>query len=234
TPGRPALTDTMHLQVDLQNRVGVGEKVLYRGPLIPFQLTRDPLGPYHSADQARRATPETGAEDISYAAAFEVGRLLAAADPRLGQELMRWRREAYKQSSREDAFVRVQQALQLGAKLDLRAAISPIVAARSVEEIAGGAGPVADPFGLGAVERVIGLNPQAVRQAFNLNSVQEATAILGGDAGAIGAIVNAPPQTTRANTTIDQVAANTEALNRLNERRDRILDNTQTKLGGSQ
>jgi hypothetical protein len=78
--GQPALTDTGHIHLKLQDRSGVEETVWYRGPLVPFELTRDPLGPYHSADQARRASPETGAEDISYAAAFEVGRLLAARD----------------------------------------------------------------------------------------------------------------------------------------------------------
>ena len=98
--GHPALTDTGHMQLELQDRLGATEQVWYRGPLVPYNLTRDPLGPYHSADQARRVTPETGAEDISYAAAFEAGRLLAAADPRFAQAIMRWRRESYKQSAR--------------------------------------------------------------------------------------------------------------------------------------
>ncbi len=74
-PGHLPLSDTGHLQIALDDRLGAVEQVWYRGPLVPYQLTRDPLGPYHSADQARRVTPETGAEDISYAAAFEVGRL---------------------------------------------------------------------------------------------------------------------------------------------------------------
>lgn len=229
-PGHPRLTDTAHLQVDLQNRVGEQEQVLYRGPLTPFQLTRDPLGPYHSADQARRVTPETGAEDVSYASAFEVGRLLAAADPRLAQELMRWRREAYKQSSREDSLARVQTTLQLSAKLDLHAPVAPIVAARAVEKIAAGAGPIADPFGLEVVSKSPGLNPKAVQTAFNLPSAQDAVAILGGDAGALGAPVAAPPVTPRANTTIENVAANAAALDRLNQARDRMVENARAKL----
>ena len=64
---------------------GENEIGWYRGPLVPWQLTRDPLGPYHSADQCRRVIAETGAEDVSYAAAFEVGRQLAAADARLAR-----------------------------------------------------------------------------------------------------------------------------------------------------
>src|SRR4029453_7324154 len=94
--GAPA-TDTGHIALELADREGARESVWYRGPLVAHPLTRDPLGPYHSADQARRVSPETGAEDVSYAAAFDLGRLLAAADPRLAQELMRWRRSAARQ-----------------------------------------------------------------------------------------------------------------------------------------
>ena len=86
TPGQPALTDTGHQRLPIQDRAGVAEVGWYRGPLVPWQLTRDPLGPYHSADQCRRATVETGAEDVSYAAAFEVGRQLASADVQLARE----------------------------------------------------------------------------------------------------------------------------------------------------
>ena len=71
--------------LDLQDRAGAPEQVLYRGPLVPFQLTRDTLGPYHSADQCRRATVETGAEDVSYAAAFE-------ADDCLPRPILAWRK----------------------------------------------------------------------------------------------------------------------------------------------
>ena len=130
-PAKPALSDTGHLQLPIQDRGGEAEVAWYRGPLAPWQLTRDPLGPYHSADQCRRATPETGAEDVSYAAAFEVGRQLAAADARLGQELMRWRREAYKQAARSDTIVKVQAAISvdLPAQLDEKLALplGPVV-----------------------------------------------------------------------------------------------------------
>ncbi|MFZ5890553.1 MAG: hypothetical protein ACOY0T_05740 [Myxococcota bacterium] len=94
----PKVTDTAHLAIEIGDRSGSRETVFYRGPLVPFPISRDTRGPYHSADQARRISPETGLEDISYAAAFEVGRLLAAADARLAQELMRWRRGDYRRS----------------------------------------------------------------------------------------------------------------------------------------
>jgi IPT/TIG domain len=229
-PGHPPLTDTCHLPVDLQDRAGVPEKVLYRGPLTPFQLTRDPLGPYHSADQARRATVETGAEDISYAAAFEVGRLIAAADKSLAAALMQWRREAYRQSARADTVARAQGVLNLGT-IDLHAPVTPVLAAGAATLAAQGAGPIADPYGLAQLQGVVGLNPTAVQQAFNLDSPQRAIALLGGDAGATGAVVPPIQQTTRNNTTIDQLAVDTNALGLLDQARGQLLANTIVKLG---
>ena len=64
-------------------------------------------------------------------------------------------------------------------------------------------------------------------------SVDQATAILGGDAAATGAIVAAPEQTARPNVTLDQVAAETARLQNLTNARGRIVANTQQKLGGA-
>jgi len=234
-PGHPALTDTFHLQLELDDRAGAEEATWYRGPLVPFELTRDTLGPYHSADQARRATPETGGEDLSYAAAFEVGRLLAAADARLAQELMRWRRDAYRQSSRADSVTRVQTDLAIpAAEIDLHAPVVPVVAANAVARVAAGAGRLADPYCLGKISNVIGLNPDAVAQAFRLDSAQQAVAILGGDPGSLGAAVAPPVQTERGITTIDEVAKDAGALQHLTQARTRIVQNTSIKLRGTE
>ena len=231
-PGHPPITDTGHLKLELSDRAGVAEQVWYRGPLVPFELTRDPLGPYHSADQCRRATPETGAEDVSYAAAFEVGRLLAAADGRLAQELMRWRREAFKQSNRRDVLKSVAQKIALAQALDIHEPVAPVVAASATARIVAGAGPYADTYGLTAASRAIGMNPAALQKAWNLGSVAEAAVILGADPGTLGAQVTVPPQTPRSEVTLDQVAADSASLERLAQSRDRILINTRTKLEG--
>jgi len=231
-PGHPPLTDTGHLPIKVQDRAGVTEAVWYRGPLVPFQLTRDPLGPYHSADQARRVTPETGGEDVSYAAAFEVGRLLAAADGRLGQELMRWRREAYRQSARKDSFVAIQAAMPVALALELHKPILPTLAASALTRIVEAEIPRVDPYGLDVASRAAGLQPDQLQQAWKLASVDEAAAILGGDAGALGATVSAPPQTPRGETTIDQVAADRTALDHLSLARDQLLVNTAERLKG--
>ncbi len=232
-PGHPQVADTGHIQLSLADRAGVDEQVWYRGPLVPVPLTRDPLT-YHSADQCRRATPETGAEDVSYAAAFEAGRLLAAADARLAQELMRWRRDAFRQSARVDCLTAVQTAMTLAEPLDLHAPIVPVVAVSAAQGILNGVDKTGDRYGLAQLANVAGLSPTTLQQAWNLSSVDEATAILGADAGATGAIVTAPAQTSRPNVTIDQVAADATGLQNLTGARGRIVANTQQVLGGSE
>jgi hypothetical protein len=229
-PGHPAITDSGHIQVEVTGRAGTIEKAWYRGPLVPFQLTRDTLGPYHSADQCRRATPETGGEDVSYAAAFEVGRLLAAADPRLAQELMRWRREAYKQSSRKDSVALARVSLSAPA-LDLRAPVTPVLSASATARAVKGIGPIADRYGFSKISKVVGLDPKAVQLAFQLKTPAEAAALLGGDAGALGVSVAPAPQTERPNTILDSVIKDTAGLERLNQARARLIDNVNVRLG---
>jgi hypothetical protein len=231
-PGHPPVSDTGHIQISLGDRAGVEEAVMYRSPVVPFQLTRDPLGPYHSADQCRRVTPETGAEDITYACAFEVGRLLAAADARLAQELMRWRREGYRQSPRADTFSAVSAALPMVQALDVHAPAIPVVATSATSSMLSGRGPSADRFGVNFIGNVIGLQPAAVQDAWQLSSTQEAINLLGGDAGTLGANVVAPAATARPATNIDAVAADATSLNNLSAARDRLIGNAAQKLGG--
>lgn len=228
-PGHPSVTDTSHIQIELQDRVGAPEQVWYRGPLVPFPLTRDPLT-YHSADQCRRATPETGAEDISYAAAFEVGRLLGAADGRLAQELMRWRRESFRQSARADSLNAISTAIALPMTLDIHHPVVPVVSLAAAQGFVTGIDRVADRYGLGALGTAVGLNAAAVKQAWNLSSVDEAAALIGADAATTGAKVNPVVQTARPNVTLEGVAADTASLQGLSAARDRILSNTQRQL----
>jgi hypothetical protein len=227
--GHPPVIDTGHIPITVLDRAGVEEDVWYRGPFVPMPLTRDPLT-YHSADQCRRVTPETGAEDISYAAAFECGRLLAAADPRLAQELMRWRREPYRQSVRIDSLAAIQAAIPLNQTLDIHQPVVPVVAANAAGSIVTGVSVVGDKYGIGAVSGAPGLNPAQLEQTWNLSSVSVAAEILGGESGATGAVVTAPAQTVRNATTIDQVAADTASLNRLQSARDQVLNAVQLQL----
>ena len=109
-------------------------------------LTRDPLGPYHSADQARRVVVETGAENISYACAFETGRLLAAADARLAQELMRWRRTAFRASARDTSITLLRQSMRLTEVTDPLDPVALRYTMDVLEKITAGASPPADPL----------------------------------------------------------------------------------------
>ena len=235
-PNQPAVTDTGHIAIQVDDRGGTEETALYRGPLVPMQLTRDPLGPYHSADQARRASPEAGVEDVSYAAAFETGKLLAAADARLAQELMRWRRESYKQAARLNTIGAVQKIIstQLPTAPEemLATATSPYVAVAATGSMVAGSGPIADRYGIQAASQTVGFNPQVLQAAWGLSSPAEAQQILGGDPGTLGVTVAAPAQTARPNATIDTVAADQASIARLGAARGQILANVKTRLGG--
>ena len=229
TPGQPALTDTGHLRLPIQDRAGVTEVGWYRGPLVPWQLTRDPLGPYHSADQCRRATVETGAEDVSYAAAFEVGRQLAAADAQLARELMRWRTESYRQAARADnILLKIQPALSLDLPAtlaeQLHTTLPPLVSVSATKAIAGGAPGVADRYNINHASQTLGMDPQVLTEVWNLASVAEAQDLLGG-ASTLGAVVTESPQTVRENTTLEQVAADSISLDRLAQARTRLITN---------
>lgn len=191
--GHPPVTDTGHLHLSVQDRAGATEAAWYRGPLVPYQLTRDSLGPYHSADQARRATPETAAEDVSYAAAFETGLLLAAADSRFAQDLMRWRREAYKQSARASTISALTQRIPLDLPVclaeQLHTPLTPVVATAAAERIVASDPPLRAPFGLSGLTGAPGLDPAQLAEAWNLASPAEASALLGADPGTLGAVI---------------------------------------------
>jgi hypothetical protein len=95
TPPAPQVTDTGHTVIEHLTRRGEPATAWYRGPLTPREVHRRAAGaPYHAADQARRIA-EDGREDLSEAAAFEIGRLLAMAEPRFVAELQAWRRSGF-------------------------------------------------------------------------------------------------------------------------------------------
>ena len=96
----PELTDTGHVGLPHQTRRGDASRAWYRGPLTPRPAGADPEDPTvrlplaHASDQLRRITPD-GREDLSLAAAFEIGRLLALSQPAIVASQLRWRREQF-------------------------------------------------------------------------------------------------------------------------------------------
>jgi hypothetical protein len=97
------VVETGHVGIDQRTRRGDAVRAWYRGPLLPhpadLKAARLPLA--HSGDQLRAVIPD-GREDVSLAAAFEIGRLLALSQPSLVSALLRWRQGGY-QAARSHA-----------------------------------------------------------------------------------------------------------------------------------
>ena len=99
---RPAaeLAETGHVGLPHLTRRGDRVRAWFRGPLAAHPTTRDAPGadgrlPFaHDSDQLRRVVPD-GREDLSLAAAFEIGRLLALSQPAVVRALMAWRAEQF-------------------------------------------------------------------------------------------------------------------------------------------
>jgi hypothetical protein len=96
-PRQPELevVETGHVGLPHRTRTGETVRCWYRGPFVPHPTTdRDRLALAHAADQLRVVVPD-GREDLSLAAAFEIGRLLALSRPSSVAALLRWRRTQY-------------------------------------------------------------------------------------------------------------------------------------------
>lgn len=96
--GRAALevTETGHVGLDQRTRRGDLVRAWYRGPLLPHpaDLAGKRLPLAHTGDQLRAVIPD-GREDLTLAAAFEIGRLLALSQPSMVAALLEWRQRDY-------------------------------------------------------------------------------------------------------------------------------------------
>ena len=96
----PLVAATGHVATACDTRRGEQTTAWFRGPLVPDPVDRPgarPDGRYplaHHADQLRRVSPD-GLEDLSYAAAFEMGRLLTLSCPGVVAALNQWRRQRF-------------------------------------------------------------------------------------------------------------------------------------------
>lgn len=171
--------------VGLRHRTRRGEAVTawYRGPLVPFPTRRDVDDAdaaviAHAADQLRRVVPD-GREDLSLAAAFEIGRLLGLSQLSVVSTLLRFRREQFGIGRMREVVTRV-TGLSLPSQGDGLVDLSRFVAvdfmktmAGSTERMVGPRRPVADPGRAivvdGGLDEVIaeglGLNLAAIRKA---------------------------------------------------------------------
>ena len=139
-------TETGHIGLPHQTRRGDHVRAWYRGPLVPSPTTREQRDgqgnlPFaHTGDQLRATVPD-GREDVSLAAGFEIGRLLALSQPSVVAAMARWRRDSFgaeaarrlaQQAASADIFANTLQSGQshdlgrlLGRDLLLAAAANP-------------------------------------------------------------------------------------------------------------
>ena len=100
----PELAETGHVGLDHLTRRGDQVRAWFRGPAAPHPTVREQAptsGPQqgrlpfaHTSDQLRVVVPD-GREDVSYAAAYEIGRLLALSQSAVVTALMNWRQEQF-------------------------------------------------------------------------------------------------------------------------------------------
>lgn len=70
----------------------------YRGPLLPFENKGNIDIPVPGPDSATAYNPDTGMFDVSYAAALQLGRLLALQNNNFAETLYNWKRENTQQA----------------------------------------------------------------------------------------------------------------------------------------
>jgi hypothetical protein len=81
-----------YVGVSHHTRQGAGTVSWYRGPLLPFANPRYVAPPFTSSDALTRYDPGTGMFDVSLAAAWQLGQLLALADKAFSTALYAWKR----------------------------------------------------------------------------------------------------------------------------------------------
>jgi hypothetical protein len=161
-----------------------------------------------------------------------VGRLLAAADARLGQELMRWRRGAYTESSTTAVSAVVVSRIPLVVAAPQLGPLANIYAASALARVAQGTGPLGDPYSLVTVEASPLLQPAVVQQAFGLATVQEATMLLGRQ-GVFDTPIAVQPVGVIQDETLASVMADTAGNAALAGMRARVIDNVNTQLNAT-
>ena len=151
----PEVVETGHIGLNLRSRRGDATRAWYRGPFVPFPTTRESpihgvLAMAHSADQVRPTVPD-GREDLSLAAAFEIGRLLALSQLSVVSALLRFRNEQFG-VGRIRELLNAVTAFELPAILDQRIDLGRFIAMHTIEEMAfepariiGPRRPIADP-----------------------------------------------------------------------------------------
>ncbi|MCF6282853.1 MAG: hypothetical protein L3J28_11715 [Candidatus Polarisedimenticolaceae bacterium] len=226
--------DSGHIPLNHQARNGEQKTSFYRGPMVPVGVERNTNeGPYHSSDQARRIDPLTGLENLGYAAAFELGRLMALNDARFALELLKWRRKGHQRVSKLINGIDIKAKLGLlmpdfnpNEFLNHRMLIEQLldrIGPRILEE--GLLGPLTDPTGiLDIADKMPGLDRNMVMESLNLEATQ-ANTLMGVDSPtgpATGGLMN-------GGLLVDELGLATDAV--LTGAFDALLANADVEFG---
>lgn len=104
-PNQPAKQDTDaeklvaaafhdgYVAMNYLTRFGEETAAWFRGPCTPVQLSEVAMDPFFSAEAAMVYDQTTGLFDVSYAVAWQIGRLLAMSDKEFAVALMNWRKQ---------------------------------------------------------------------------------------------------------------------------------------------
>ncbi|PWC78559.1 hypothetical protein [Azospirillum sp. TSH64] len=104
--------------VPLTYRMRVGEQATawYRGPASAVPTKADGLGPFVFSDQAIRYDPTTALFDVSQAAAWQIGRLLALSDSTFARLMFLWRKEFHQAVAANVVLGQIADALPVTAE----------------------------------------------------------------------------------------------------------------------
>ncbi|HEU0016223.1 MAG TPA: hypothetical protein VFQ45_21265 [Longimicrobium sp.] len=91
-PAVQAALEMGYVAVSHHTRQGADTVSWYRGPLLPFANPQYVAAPFTSSDALTRYDPATGMFDVSLAAAWQLGQLLALADKPFATTLYAWKR----------------------------------------------------------------------------------------------------------------------------------------------
>jgi hypothetical protein len=118
----------------------------YRGPLLPLGVTASPPASAQASDELLRYDPENGMFDVSYAAAWELGRLLALRDRAYATALFRWKLTVTQQAAaklEDDIVDQLLPPLAGDQASDERLALLPTAQRRLARVIRDVVGPAA-------------------------------------------------------------------------------------------
>lgn len=83
--------DFGYVPINHEMRQGTKTVSWYRGPLVPAIIPNSKVHIYESADDALRFDENTGMLDVSYASAWQLGRLLALQDAEFSKLINNWK-----------------------------------------------------------------------------------------------------------------------------------------------